>query len=66
MKPIDIILIIALAVLIIGVIAYLIVKKKKGDTSCGYACDGCPSASACAAAKQAASTPEESSRSRPD
>ena len=52
MKPIDIILIVALAVIVIGIIAYLIVKKKKGETSCGCACSGCPSAGACAAVKK--------------
>lgn len=59
MKPIDIILIVALAVLIVGVIAYLIVKRKKGQTGCGCGCSGCPSAGTCAATKNTAKKPEE-------
>ncbi len=53
MKPIDVVLIVALSVLLVGVAAYLIVRKKKGQTGCGCGCQGCPSASACAAAKRA-------------
>ena len=52
MKPIDIILIVALTILVLGIAAYLIVKKKKGESSCGCICQGCPSASACAQAKK--------------
>ena len=51
MKPIDIILIIALAILVIGILAYLIIKKKKGETGCGCGCNGCPSAASCAVVK---------------
>lgn len=52
MKPIDIILIVVFAVLVFGIAAYLIVKKKKGKGGCGCGCSGCPSAGACAAAKK--------------
>ena len=62
MKPIDIILIIAIAVLIVGVIAYLIVKKKKGETGCGCACKGCPSAGACHLAKPSEQFPEKTEK----
>ncbi len=47
MEPIDIILIVLLAVAMIGIIAYLIRKKLKGESGCGCGCSGCPNASAC-------------------
>ncbi len=53
MESIDILLIVALAVLLVGIVANLIVRKKQGKTGCGCGCQGCPSASACAAAKNA-------------
>ena len=35
-------------VIIVGLAAWRIVdKRKKGETGCGYSCNGCPSASAC-------------------
>ena len=58
MKPVDIILIVALSVLVIGIAAHLIVKKKKGGTGCSCDCNGCPSAAACAAKKSNVETPE--------
>ncbi len=62
MEPIDIILIILLAVAIIGIIAYLIRKKVKGESGCGCGCSGCPSAGNCQRATQAKEkTPEASS-----
>ena len=64
MQPIDIILIVALAVLVLGIAAYLIAKKKRGETSCGCACQGCPSAGACAMVKKAAPAPENEENKR--
>ena len=52
LKPIDILLIVALTILVVGVSAYLIIKKKKGQTGCGCGCNGCPSAASCMAAKR--------------
>lgn len=60
MKPIDIILIVALAVLAVGVGIYLIVKKKKGGTTgCDCGCSGCPHAGACGTAKKSSQKPKE-------
>ncbi len=59
MKPIDIILVVSFAVLVVGIVAYLIVKKKKGKGGCGCGCSGCPSAGACAAAKKYENKSEE-------
>lgn len=53
MKPIDYILIIGIAALVVGVVIYLIVNKKKGKTSCGCGCSGCPNAGACGMSKNA-------------
>lgn len=36
-----------LAVLIVTAIVVLIKNKKKGKTSCGYSCAGCPMAGKC-------------------
>ena len=47
MEPIDIILIVLLAIAVIGIIAYLIWKKRKGEGGCGCGCNTCPSAGAC-------------------
>jgi hypothetical protein len=47
MEPIDIILIVILAIALIGIIAYLIWQKKEGKGGCGCGCNGCPSAGAC-------------------
>lgn len=52
MKPIDIILIVGLAVVVVGVIAHLIYRKKKGINGCGCGCKNCPSASSCGAKKE--------------
>ncbi len=58
MKPIDIILIVGLAVVVVGVIAHLIYRKKKGINGCGCGCKNCPSASSCGANKGSCSTTE--------
>lgn len=48
MKPIDIILIVALALIAIGIIAFIIRKKIKGEKiGCGCGCHACPHAGAC-------------------
>ena len=48
MKPIDIILIVALTVIVIGVIAFIIRKKIRGEKiGCGCGCHACPHAEAC-------------------
>lgn len=47
MEPIDIILIVILAIALIGIIAYLLWKKRKGESGCGCGCSSCPSAGAC-------------------
>lgn len=52
MKPIDILLLIGAALLIGGIIAYLIVSRRKGKhVGCGCGCSGCPNASACGGGK---------------
>lgn len=53
MEPIDYILLGGIALIALGVVVWLIKKKKKGETGCGCGCSGCPSASACHAAKNA-------------
>ncbi len=58
MEPIDILLIVALSVLVVGIVARLLLRKKQGKASCGCSCQGCPSAGACHAAKKAQSTGE--------
>ena len=47
MNPIDIIIIVAAALTVVGVIGYSIWKKKKGITGCGCGCANCPSKGAC-------------------
>lgn len=37
----------ALLVIVGLVVASIVKKKKRGGTSCGCGCDGCPSASSC-------------------
>lgn len=65
MKPIDIILIIGAVLIIGGIIAYLIISKRKGkNVGCGCGCSGCPNASACGggkAEKESAPETEETS-----
>ena len=52
MKPIDILLILALVAIVGGVICSMLLKKKKGQTGCGCSCAGCPSKGACGAIKK--------------
>ncbi len=47
MNAIDYILIGALALVVGGVIAYLIKRKKSGKGGCGCGCANCPSAGVC-------------------
>ena len=48
MKPIDYVIIAAVAAIVVGVVAYLIYSKKKGkNVGCGCGCNGCSNASAC-------------------
>lgn len=51
MQFIDIALIVGSAVLVIGIVVYLIVQKKKGKTGCGCGCQGCPHAGVCGGVK---------------
>lgn len=51
MKPIDIIIIVVAAVIVVGFTAYRIWKKKTGrGGGCGCGCDGCPSKGSCGSA----------------
>ena len=48
MKPIDYILLIGGALIVGGIIAYMIITKRKGkNIGCGCGCSGCPNAGAC-------------------
>lgn len=48
---IDAIIVTAVVLLVLGVSAYLIWRKKKGKGGCGCGCSGCPNAGACGAKK---------------
>lgn len=41
MKPIDIIIIVAAALVVVGVIGLTLWRKKQGKTGCGCGCNGC-------------------------
>ena len=58
MKPIDYIIIGIVAAAVLGAIAYLIWRKKKGISGCGCGCSGCPHAGACHSQKEIASKAE--------
>jgi hypothetical protein len=48
MEPIDYILIAGGVLILGGIIAYLIISKRKGkNVGCGCGCSGCPNAGAC-------------------
>ncbi len=47
MKPIDYVIIAAVALAVVGVVVYLVRQKKKGKSGCGCGCSGCPHANAC-------------------
>ncbi len=51
MEPIDIIIIVAAVLAVVGVIAYNVWKKKKGKGGCGCGC-GCGGCSGCPSAKK--------------
>ncbi len=52
MKPIDYIIIGVALLVIAGVAAHLIKRKKEGKGGCGCGCKGCPSAGACQAKRE--------------
>lgn len=47
MSAVEIVTVIAAAVIVVGVTVGHFVKKKKGKGSCGSSCDGCPYCSSC-------------------
>ena len=48
MKPIDIIIIVLAAVIVVGVIALSLWRKKTGKTGCGcHGCSGCANGESC-------------------
>ena len=51
MTWIDYTIIGGLAVVVGGIVFYLIKEKRKGKSGCGCGCGGCPHAGACASAK---------------
>ena len=52
MKPIDYIIIGALALAITLVVVHLVKRKKQGKNGCGCGCTSCPSAGACPSAQK--------------
>lgn len=51
MSWVDYVIIAALAVGVLGIIAYLIKEKRQGKSGCGCGCSGCPHANACGGVK---------------
>ena len=51
-KPIDIIIIAVLAAAIVGIVAFLVIRKKKGISGCGCVCTSCPHAGGCPSSKE--------------
>ena len=51
METIDYILLGGLALIVSGIVAWLIKKRKNGESGCGCGCIGCPSAHTCHSAK---------------
>lgn len=47
MKPIDYILLGAVAAVLAAIVIRLIQKKKNGESDCGCNCKNCPNASGC-------------------
>ncbi len=47
MGPWEIVLIVACALIVVGVITAAIIRKKKGKSSCGCDCSSCPGCSSC-------------------
>lgn len=67
MKPIDYILIIGAALIVGGIVAYLIISKRKGkNVGCGCGCSGCPNAGACHSARSASSDEPENKEENHD
>ena len=52
MEPIEIIVIIACSLIVVGVIISSIINKKKGKNSCGCDCANCAGFSSCSKAKK--------------
>ncbi len=69
MKPIDIIIIAILSLILIGVIAYIVWKKKTGENvGCGCGCNGCSgcsSANVCPTAQKAEEEQAEEQDNKP-
>ena len=51
MKPIDYILLGAVALAVTLIIVNLVKRKKAGKNGCGCGCSSCPSAGACSSAR---------------
>ena len=51
-KPTDIIIIAVLAAAIVGIVAFLVIRKKKGIRGCGCGCTSCPHAGGCPSSKE--------------
>ena len=47
MTFVDYMLIALLAVVVAGIIVYLVKQKRQGKTGCGCGCGGCPHAGSC-------------------
>lgn len=52
MGPLEIIVVVLCAAIVIGVAAVAIVRKKQGKSSCGGDCSRCGGCSACGSAKK--------------
>lgn len=54
MEPVEIIVIIAAAAIVLGVVIGAIVRKKQGKSGCDCGCSACPHCAACASVKKKA------------
>ena len=52
MSPIDIVIIILAASIVVGTAVGAYIRKKKGKGGCGCGCVGCPHSSVCASKKE--------------
>lgn len=52
MQPVEIVLIIACALIVVGVAVSAVVRKKRGKTGCGCDCADCGHCSACRGGKE--------------
>ena len=68
MPWVDYVIIAVLAVLVLGIIAYLVKEKRKGKSGCGCGCGGCPHANACVGkmAEKSSGAPVETSTETDD